>query len=292
MTADTLSLDATTGRGRALVRLVVGDVRMLASVMLLLGLGALAIVGPIISPYGPAQMTTGPSLADPSLAHPFGTDQFGRDLFARVADGARISLTASIIVASVSVSLGTVIGIVIGYTGGILDFAVGRGLDFMFAFPTVLLALTLATILQPSLETVILALTIIYVPVSARFVRSLVLSERTREYILSARVADASTVRILARHIIPNLMSPLLILATSIMAFSVLAEASLSFLGIGAQPPTASWGKMLTDNSAYITTRPFMVIVPGVAISLLVLAFNLLGDALRDHMDPRYRRDI
>lgn len=291
MTGATVA-ESMIARGRSVVHVTAGDRRILISVILLSAIVALAIVGPIVSPYGPAQMSTGPSLADPSLEHPLGTDQFGRDQFARLADGARISLAASLMVALVAVSIGTVIGIIVGYVGGAADFVVGRGLDFMFAFPTVLLALTLATILQPSLETAVLALTIIYVPISARFVRGLVLSERSREYVLSARVAGASTYRVLGHHILPNITSPLLILATSVMAFSVLGEATLSFLGVGAQPPTASWGKMLTDNSAYITTQPLLVLVPGVAISILVLAYNLLGDALRDQLDPRYRGEV
>jgi peptide/nickel transport system permease protein len=206
-----------------------------------------------------------------------------------VVAGARISVVIAVVVTAASMAIALPLGLVIGYRGGTLDFVAGRGLDVLFAFPGLLLALLLSTVLGPGLTTVAIALVIIYVPVITRFVRGAVASERSRDYVSSARVAGATMPRILIRHIAPNIMSPVVVLATSIMSFTVLAEAALSYLGLGAQPPTASWGKMLTENSDYLSTASYLVIIPGAAIAVLVLALNLLGDGLRDHLDPRYR---
>lgn len=290
LTERTLDLQTPGRLGGALE--VIRDRRVLIPLVMLLVAFLFAIAGPWLTPYGPAEMGTGAALLGFTPEHPLGTDQFGRDQLTRLADGARISLTVAALVTFFAIVVGSALGMVIGYAGGALDFIVGRFLDFMFAFPTVLLALCLATLLEPSLQTAAVTLAIIYVPISARFVRGLVLSERDREYVLSARVAGASVRRILMHHILPNITSPLLILATSIMSFTILAEASLSFLGVGAQPPTASWGKMLTDSQSYMSKDPLLVILPGFAISYLVLTLNLLGDGLRDQLDPRFRRHV
>ena len=248
-----------------------------------------AIFASVIAPYDPARLGAGPPKTPPTLAYPLGTDQFGRDQLSRIIFGTRISVGVALIVVAGSFLAGFPLGLATGYKGGRFDYITGRALDVVFAFPTILLALVLATLLSPSLQTAVIALIIVYIPIVSRFVRGAVKSERVRDYVVAARVAGASPLWIVVRHIVPNIASPLLVLASSIMAFTVLAEAGLSYLGFGAQPPTSSWGKMLTENSAYFATDPYLALFPGIAIMLLVLALNLLGDGLRDHLDPRYR---
>jgi len=265
------------------------DPRIALAGLILTLIVLIALVGPLLMSHAPSKVGVGPPLQKPGGEFLLGTDSFGRDELSRVVAGARISVVIAVVVTAASMAIALPLGLIIGYRGGVLDFIAGRGLDVLFAFPGLLLALLLSTVLGPGLTTVAIALVIIYVPVITRFVRGAVASERSLDYVSSARVAGATTPRILVHHIAPNIMSPVVVLATSIMSFTVLAEAALSYLGLGAQPPTASWGKMLTENSDYLSTAPYLVIIPGAAIAVLVLALNLLGDGLRDHLDPRYR---
>jgi peptide/nickel transport system permease protein len=283
---------AAGGHGLGSLRVLLRDKRALIALPVLALMAVVALFAPLIEPHDPAQLNVGPPLQLPSLEFPMGTDGFGRDQLSRVIAGARISVGVALVVAGAAVAIGFPLGLIVGYAGGRLDFAVGRVLDVMFAFPSLLLALVLSAILGPGLRTVIIALIIVYVPIVARFVRGAVATERQREYVFAARIAGASPARIVMRHIVPNTISPLLVLTTAIMAFTVLAEAALSYLGFGTQPPTSSWGKMLTENQTYVATEPYLVIFPGVAITLLVLALNLLGDSLRDHLDPRQRETL
>jgi ABC-type dipeptide/oligopeptide/nickel transport system permease subunit len=280
------------GRGLASLRFLLRDKRVWIALPVLALMAVVALFAPLIEPHDPTQLNVGAPLELPSLEFPMGTDGFGRDQLSRVIAGARISVGVALVVAGAAVAIGFPLGLIVGYAGGRLDFAVGRVLDVMFAFPSLLLALVLSAILGPGLRTVIIALIIVYVPIVARFVRGAVAAERQREYVFAARIAGASPARIVMRHIVPNTISPLLVLTTAIMAFTVLAEAALSYLGFGTQPPTSSWGKMLTENQTYVATEPYLVIFPGVAITLLVLALNLLGDSLRDHLDPRQRETL
>ncbi|MGI9146202.1 MAG: ABC transporter permease [Chloroflexota bacterium] len=256
-----------------------------ASGMLLVA-AIVAAVGPLVVPYPYDLMGAGPPVEAMSRAHPMGTDQFGRDQLSRVVWGTRISLGVPLVVLAGAIGLGLPLGLLIGYARGLIDSVLSRVLDVMFAFPVLLLVLVLATLLGPGLATATFALVMVYVPVVARLIRGAVIVESEREYIVAARVVGATPSRIVVRHILPSITSPVLVFATSIMAFSILAEAAISFLGVGAQPPASSWGKMLTDSSAYYSTAPYLAVFPGLAIIYLVLALNLLGDGLRDQLDP------
>jgi peptide/nickel transport system permease protein len=257
----------------------------IASVMLLFA-AVVAVVGPLLVPYAYDAMGAGPPREPMSLAHPMGTDQFGRDQLSRVVWGTRVSLGVPLAGLVGALGLGLPLGLWAGYARGVIDNILSRVFDLMFAFPVLLLVLLLATLLGPGLTTALVALVIVYVPVLARLVRSAVIVEREREYVLSARVAGAAPARIVIRHILPSITSPVLVMATSIMAASILSEAAISFLGVGAQPPLSSWGRMLTDSSAYYSTAPYLAVFPGLAIVYLVLVLNLLGDGLRDQLDP------
>ena len=256
-----------------------------ASVMLLLA-AVVAVIGPLLVPYPYDLMGAGPPRESITLAHPMGTDQFGRDQLSRVVWGTRVSLGVPLAVLLGALGVGLPLGLWAGYARGLIDNLLSRVFDLMFAFPVLLLVLVIATLLGPGLATATLALVIVYVPVLARLVRGAVMVESEREYVVSARVAGATPARIVFRHILPSVTSPVLVTATSIMAASILSEAAISFLGVGAQPPTSSWGRMLTDSSAYYSTAPYLAVFPGLAIVYLVLLLNLLGDGLRDQLDP------
>jgi peptide/nickel transport system permease protein len=262
--------------------------RLLLSGALLLVLLEGALGADLFSPFSPDQLYVGPLLAPPSAANPMGTDVYGRDQFARLMHGARISIQAGVIVAMGAVVVGLPLGLAAGYRGGWLDDLIGRMLELVFALPWLLVAMILAAIFGPSLNTALASLVIVYGPVVARVTRASVLSERGRDYVTAARVVGGSGVHIVVRHVLPNVLSPLVVLWTSIMSFAVLTEASLSYLGLGAQPPTPSWGRMLTESSTLFASAPHLTLYPGAAVTALVLALNMLGDGLRDHFDPRH----
>jgi peptide/nickel transport system permease protein len=226
-------------------------------------------------------------LAGPSLAHPLGLDELGRDILARLVAGARVSLLVGLSVVSVSAAVGLLVGGVAGYAGGWVDTLIGRVIDVLMAFPGILLAIALVAALGPSLEHVVLALTTIGWVGYARLVRGQVLKAREFEYVQAARSLGASAPRVLWRHVLPSAYPAVLVQATLGMAGAIVAEASLSFLGLGVQPPTPSWGAMLDAGRGHLLDAPHLTIFPGVAIALLVLGFNFLGDGLRDRMDPR-----
>jgi ABC-type dipeptide/oligopeptide/nickel transport system permease subunit len=264
-----------------------GNAVLIVSAAMIVVAALVAVFAPLLAPHDPNAINAADRLQSPSWSHPFGTDPLGRDQLSRVIVGTRSSVGVAVTVTSLAMAIGFPLGLVAGYRRGWFDSVVGRLLDIVLSFPGLLLALAVTTVMRAGVKTVVIALTIIYIPIVTRFVRSAVLAEREREYVVSARVAGASTRRILLEHIVPNIVSPLLVLGTSIMAFTVLAEAALSYLGFGIQPPTPSWGKMLSENAGYLSTATYLVVFPGLAISYLVLAFNLLGDALRDRLDPR-----
>jgi len=248
-----------------------------------------AIFAPLIAPYGVGEYTAGQPRENPSLHHLFGTDGIGRDMFSRVVFGARISMSVAFLSVIGGTLIATVVGIISGYMGGVVDNAIQRSVDTALAFPQLLLLLILASVLHPSFSTVVIAIMIGIIAPVARIVRGAVLSEKNNQYVEAARALGASTPRILFVHIAPNIVALAIIVATTLLGLAIPAEASLSFLGLGIPVPNPSWG---TDISLARTTLPFHLpwaFFPGLAITLTVLAFNLLGDSLRDIFDPRLR---
>jgi peptide/nickel transport system permease protein len=248
-----------------------------------------AIIGPWLVPFDPADQELALRLAGPTGAHWFGLDELGRDIFARVLSGARISLMVGVVVVGVSSTIGVILGSVAGYFGGRVDEAISRVIDILLAFPGLLLAIALVAVLGPNLRNVLLALSLIGWVGYARLVRGQVLRAREFEFVQAARALGASTPRILARHVIPTTLPAVTVQATLGMGGAILAEAALSFLGLGVQPPTPSWGTMLSYGKGHLLDAPHLTIFPGLAIAFLVLGFNFLGDGLRDRLDPATR---
>ncbi len=257
---------------------------------LVLAFVVVAILAPLLAPHDPYAMDPGHVLEPPGVGRWLGTDALGRDVLSRTLHGARISLGVGAAAVSVAVVAGTAIGAIAGYFGRLVDAAISRIVDVLFAFPDVLLALVVVAVLGPSLGNVTLAIGIVYTPIFARVSRSAVLSIARSGYVEAARAIGASDARILARHVLPNLV-PLLIVQTSLaLAFAVLAEAALGYLGLGVEPDAPSWGMMLQQGRPWFERAWWVAVFPGLAISLLVLGLNLVGDALRDAIDPRSRR--
>ena len=250
----------------------------------------LAIAGPVLSPLDPSAQNLPLRLVGPTLAHPFGLDELGRDVLARVLVGARISFLVGLVVVSVSGLLGTLLGAIAGYFGGWIDDIISRVIDTLMAFPGLLLAIALVAVLGPSLTNALVALTVIGWVGYARLVRGQVLRAREFEYVQAARALGATTSRILLRHVVPTAIPALVVQATLGMAGAVISEAALSFLGLGVQPPTPSWGTMLSGGRVHLLDAPHLTVFPGLAIALLVLGFNFLGDGLRDFTDPKQQR--
>jgi peptide/nickel transport system permease protein len=246
-----------------------------------------AVVGPWLVPFDPSAQDLPLRLAAPSAAHPLGLDELGRDILARLLIGARISLLVGVSVVSVSAVVGTAVGAMAGYMGGWVDDVIGRVMDVLLAFPGILLAIALVAVLGPSLTNVILALVVIGWVGYARLVRGQVLKVRELEYVQAARAVGAPTARVIVRHVVPATLSAVTVQATLGMAGAIIAEASLSFLGLGVQPPTPSWGSMLDAGRAHLLDAPHLTLFPGIAIAALVLGLNFVGDALRDRLDPR-----
>jgi peptide/nickel transport system permease protein len=249
-----------------------------------------ALFGPAIVPFDPADQELALRLAGPTGLHWFGLDELGRDIFARVLSGARISLMVGLVVVGVSCTIGTTLGAIAGYFGGYVDEVISRVIDILLAFPGLLLAIAVVAVLGPSLTNVVLALSLIGWVGYARLVRSQVLRAREFEFVQAARALGATTTRILTFHVVPTALPALSVQATLGMGGAILAEAALSFLGLGVQPPTPSWGTMLSYGRTHLLDAPHLTIFPGLAIAVLVLGFNFLGDGLRDALDPAMKR--
>jgi peptide/nickel transport system permease protein len=247
---------------------------------------AIALLANRIAPYDPTALNARHRLESPSSDFRFGTDRLGRDVLSRVIYGARSSLGIAAASIVVSLVLGSVLGLLAGYFGGALDLTIGRIMDILFSFPALLLAIAIAAMLGPGARNAALAIAVVYTPLFARVIRGPVITERHRDYVQPARVIGASHLAIISRHILPNVVSPIIIQASAALSAAILIEAALSYVGLGTQPPEPSWGTMLSEGRTFLETAPWMSIFPGLAIALTVLAFNLLGDGLRDAFDP------
>jgi peptide/nickel transport system permease protein len=266
-----------------------------ANRLALVGLGivfffiVIAIFAPLLTSYAPDSQNLADRLLPPSASHYFGTDDFGRDLFTRVVYGARLSLWVGFLSVLGSALIGTFLGIVAGYYGKWLDTIISRFFDILLAFPSILLAIAIVAILGPSLQNALIAIAIVNVPTFGRLVRSKVLSVKQEEYILAARAIGMGDTRILTHHILPNSIAPVIVQGTLAIATAIIEAAALGFLGMGAQAPMPEWGKMLADSRQYLTDAPGTLFFPGFAIMFTVLGFNLIGDGLRDALDPKMK---
>jgi peptide/nickel transport system permease protein len=255
--------------------------------MIVLSVILVATVAPFVAPYEKNATDLTARTESPSAAHPFGTDELGRDVFSRVILGTRISLYVGILSILIALLAGMTIGVVAGYYGGWVDELLMRVMDAAMSFPPILLALAIMVVLGPQLSNVVIALGFVYTPYIARVGRSAALTERNQEYVESAIARGESHPYIVFREVLPNCMAPVFIQASINVAFAMLSEAALSFLGMGAQPPTPSWGLMIDAGRGFIETAPWMILAPGFAIAYTVIGFNLLGDGLRDVLDPK-----
>lgn len=248
----------------------------------------LALFAPFIAPYEPSAQAAR-RLLPPSAEHIMGTDELGRDVYSRIVYGARTSLYVGLLSVSIASVLGITIGVLAGFIGGNFDNTIMRVVDIIFAFPTLVLAIVIAGLLGPSLTNAMIAIAIVFSPNFARVSRGSVLTVKNEVYLESARVIGGKEGHIIRRHILPNIMAPLVVLATLSLSLAILAEAGLSFLGLGTQPPNPAWGLMLSQGRRFMELAPGLAIFPGLAIMITVLAFNFLGDGLRDALDPRLR---
>lgn len=246
-----------------------------------------SLFAPLIAPYDPAELDLYHVLMPPSLQHPFGTDDLGRDVLSRVIYGTRISLKVGFVSVGIAVTIGSIVGLIAGYYGGWVDALLMRGVDIMLCFPTFFLILAVIALLEPSIWYIMLIIGLTSWMGVARLVRAEVLSVKERDYVMAARSIGASDLRILFVHVLPNSLSPALVYATLGIAGAILTESALSFLGIGVQPPTPSWGNILTAGKEYIEFGWWLSLFPGMTILVTVLAYNLLGEGLRDILDPR-----
>lgn len=271
---------------RRLLKHPVGVIGVVIIVILVLA----ALLGPIVSPYDPNEQDFDNRFSPPTLSHPFGTDDFGRDTLSRVMYGARISLLVGVIAVSIAATLGTFLGLVAGYSTRVIDEVIMRIMDILFAFPAILLAIAILAALGKGIANAMIAIGLVYTPIFARIARGAVLSVRNEEFIKAARALGTRHFTILFRHILPNSLAPLIVETTLSLAFAILAEAALSFFGLGTQPPDPSWGRMLSEGRAYFQQSVWMAVFPGLSIMISVMGFNFLGDGLRDALDPKMKQ--
>ena len=263
-----------------------------AGALITIALVIVALAAPLIAPHDPNWQETSRRLEQPSRQHVLGLDDLGRDVFSRVVYGARVSLRVGFSVVLLTSTVGIFLGAIAGYFGGKIDTLIMRLSDMLLAFPGILLAIALVAVLGPSLNNVVLALSVIGWVGYARLVRGQILKVRQMEFVTAAEALGARSPRIIFRHLLPNVLSPVIVMATLGLAGAILAEAALSFLGLGVQPPTPSWGAMLTTGRQYLGLANHLAIYPGIAIMLAVMGLNFLGDGLIDALDPKYRKEI
>jgi peptide/nickel transport system permease protein len=247
------------------------------------------VLAPVVTPHDIRRMNPQDSLVPPSGRYFFGTDEFGRDVFSRVLMGSRVSLVVALLSVAAAVGLGTTLGLMAGFYGGWWDGVSMRAMDIIFAFPAILLAIAIMAVLGASLLNLVIAIGIVYTPQFARVARAAALSVRSLEFVDAARALGLGNLRIIHRHVIPNVLAPIIVQVSLSLSLAILSESALSFLGLGTQPPTPSWGNMLSEGRQFLELAPWNAVFPGLAIMLVVLGFNLLGDGLRDLLDPRLR---
>ncbi|MGQ0571244.1 MAG: ABC transporter permease [Armatimonadota bacterium] len=289
MTGSAVSVPRGASPSALVLRRLLRSQGAIVGAIALLGLVSIAVLAPSLAPRNPIGVLPLEQFRPPSLEHLFGTDVFGRDIFSRTLYGARYSLTMGLASVGVAATLGSLAGLVAGYYGGRVSLLIMRATDVMLAFPGMLLALVVVTILGPGLTNVMLAVGIANIPAYVRIVRGSTLAARTVLYVEAARAVGAPTSRVMFRHIFPNVTAPIIVLSTLGLAGAILTGAGLSFLGLGAQPPTPEWGTMLSDGRAFLRRAWWISTFPGLAIMVSVLAINMLGDGLRDALDPRLR---
>ena len=248
----------------------------------------MAVLAGVLAPFDPTSQLAQP-LQGPGGAYPLGTDEFGRDVLSRVIHGARVSLWVGIISVGIALISGSILGLLAGYYGGWVDSVIMRLMDILFGLPAIVLAIAITSVLGPSLNSVLIAIGIVYAPQFSRVARAPTLSLRERDFVTAARAVGAGDLWLVRRHILPNMTAPIVVQATVAFSTAILTEATLSYLGLGTQPPTPSWGTMLNAGKQVLLLAPWNSIFPGLAIALTVLGFNLLGDGLRDALDPRLR---
>lgn len=249
----------------------------------------MCIGGSAITPYDPLATDASQRFLSPTFDHPFGTDEIGRDIFSRVIAGARYSLGIAVLILVIAIPVGLFVGVIAGYAGGLADELLMRLTDIFLAFPAIILAMAIVAALGPSLQNTVIALTVVYWPWYARLVRGQILQIKQQDYVEAGRAVGVSVPRLLLRHIMPNTVAPIIIQGTIDVGFAVLATSSLSFLGLGAQPPDPEWGTMITQSRSFFRVAWWYFTFPGIALMFTVIGFNLLGDGLRDYFDPRTR---
>ncbi|TDE14109.1 nickel transporter permease [Jiangella asiatica] len=276
-------------RGRETLALLFRSPTAIVAGAVLVALVVTAVLGDSLAPHDPTATDVSNRLQSPSTAHWFGTDELGRDVLSRVIEGAAVSLKVGAVAVGISLVAGVLIGLVAGYYGTWVDDVLMRLSDVLFAFPAMLMAIAVLAILGPGSTNAMIAIGIVYTPIFARITRASVLSVREEVYVRAARSAGAGDLRIVGRHVLPNVTAPIIVQTSISLAFAILSEAALSFVGLGTQPPDPSWGRMLSEGRGFIEQAWWMAVFPGLAIFVTVLAFNVLGDALRDVLDPRQR---
>ena len=270
-------------------RVFLGRGLVVFGVVVLLSFILIAIFAPLLAPYKPNDPDLSNALSSPTLKHWLGTDALGRDTLSRIIYGTRTSLEIGLIVVSIAGAIGMSLGLLAGYFGKWTYTIIMRFIDALMAFPMILLALVIAALLGNGMRNVIIALSIALMPAYARLMCGQVLSVKENDYVLAGRAMGASNIRIMLRHVAPNCLPPLIVLITMMLGTTILAEAGLSFLGIGITPPTPAWGSMVSDGRQYLTTMPILSFAPGLTLMMVVFAFNMVGDGLRDALDPRLR---
>ena len=284
-----IDLKPRVSEWRRFSRVFFNRIVVIFGLIIILVLIIIAIFAPLLAPYEPNMVDLGQALQNPSPEHLLGTDNFGRDTLSRLLYGARISIMVGTIAVGIAAVVGVILGLIAGYFGGTTFVIIMRFLDAIMAIPMIALALVIAAMLGGGLKNVMIAVAIALAPMYARLMCGQVLSIRENDYVVAGRAVGSSNWRIMFRHILPNCFPPLIVQMTMMMGTAILTEASMSFLGIGIEPPTATWGAMVTDGYRYLISNPILSFAPGVAIMLVVFGFNMVGDGLRDALDPRLR---